>query len=83
MAFRPDAITPCTLAAATLYDDLDDAVLVVQDACGIETGDAAGIFFSDIEGWESMDGISRLKTMISYAEFEKTQHAATSHTSAA
>lgn len=83
MAFRPDAITPCTLAAATLYNDLDDAVLVVQDACGIETGDVAGIFFSDIESWESMDGMTRLKTMISYAEFEKTQYAATCNTNAA
>lgn len=61
--------TPNLLEASSRMNDIDDAVKAIQDACGITSGDVAGIFFSDHE-WESLSHAERVKLLRTYLEFE-------------
>ncbi|WP_230382292.1 hypothetical protein [Pseudomonas luteola] len=42
--------TPKLLERSAAMSDMDEALIVIQSACGIETGDLAGLFFSG-EQW--------------------------------
>ena len=51
--------------------DLDSAVSVLQGAINQDTGDGAGLFFSDIDNFESCDDIEeKITTMSMYVKFE-------------
>lgn len=49
-----------------VFNALNTAVREIQDAIGVTTGDAAGIFFSGPE-WDDM-----METMKKYVAFEET-----------
>lgn len=46
MEINTAAITPEMIEAAVRQDDLTEALIPLQDAAGIDTGDLAGVFFS-------------------------------------
>ncbi|WP_232235731.1 hypothetical protein [Pseudomonas luteola] len=45
--------TPKLLARSAAMFDMDEALIVIQSACGIETGDLAGLFFSGAQWSET------------------------------
>ena len=57
---------------SVIDDELNDAVLSIQDAINQNIGDNAGIFFSNIddEEWYNMPLKDRIKTMLSYVANE-------------
>lgn len=57
---------------ASACNDLDTAARVIQDALGIETGDAAGMFFSgnSLQGWTFMDPKVRAAHLLAYLRYE-------------
>jgi hypothetical protein len=58
------------LAASAVIDDIDDAVRAIQDACFVETGDAAGVFFSGVE-WSKLNERQRLRMLLDYLDYEQ------------
>ena len=59
---------------ASDIDDLDEAVLLVQDALGVETGDWATMVFCDLspDDWKRLDADHRSVRLIQYARSEMT-----------
>lgn len=66
-------ITPELLAAAARENDINDAVKMVQDAIGVDTGDFAGMFFSgeQYDAWPDMHPTTRLRALMDYADAEQ------------
>lgn len=54
--------------------DMNEAVKMVQDALGVETGDIATMYFSgyDQDSWERLDADHRSVELVRYATAEMT-----------
>lgn len=66
-------VTDALLLEAAQLDDSNAALIVVQDAVGIDTGDVAGAFFSGMdleETWPCMAQETRLQLLRKYVERE-------------
>lgn len=50
--------------------DMDEALIAIQSACGIETGDLAGLFFSG-EQWSETTGLTWAARINSYCPASK------------
>lgn len=70
---RLSAITKKMLNTAAIEPDLDEALYPLQAAAKIDTGDAAGIFFSGPHGdnWPTATVEERLAILREYIEFER------------
>lgn len=70
---RLSAITKTMLNVAAAESDLNEALYPLQAAAKIDTGDAAGIFFSGPHGdnWPTATGEERLAILKEYIEFER------------
>lgn len=66
-------ITPDMLNTASYEADLNAALFPLQDAAGITTGDAAGVYFSGPRGaeWPNADTVRRRELLAGYLEFEQ------------
>jgi len=62
--------------AAIANDDLDDAVRPIQDCFGVESGDTASEYFSNLEGddpnsvWRNLEYDERRAHIIAYIKLE-------------
>ena len=62
--------------AAIANDDLDAAVRPIQDCFGVESGDTAGMYFTELEGndpnaaWKDLDYDERRKHILAYIRLE-------------
>jgi hypothetical protein len=70
MKFDINKASAQLLAASPVIDDIDDAVGAIQDACFVETGDVAGVFFSDVE-WCELNKRQRLRKLLDYVDYEQ------------
>ncbi|WP_434136957.1 hypothetical protein [Pseudomonas luteola] len=88
LRFDISKATPKLLERSAAMSDMDEALIVIQSACGIETGDLAGLFFSG-EQWSETTGTDwvdrgeaeRLRLLYDYLAFEQKFRAAFSATS--
>lgn len=63
-----------TFEEATRADDLNDDLFMVQEACQIKSGDAAGLFCSGMDAeafWPRADEEQRIAFLLAYLTFER------------
>jgi hypothetical protein len=69
------------IAQASLVDDLDEAVRLLQDAIGQEDGSVAGLHFSSLDdpnaAWSDMAQDDRVSALRHYLETERAHAAGT------
>ncbi|MCH8476130.1 MAG: hypothetical protein LAT55_12990 [Opitutales bacterium] len=72
--FKPEAVTDELIASCAMIDDIDAAVLPIQERAGIMDGGVAAMFFSPEDIWEKSDHEARKTALREWLNMEISFH---------
>lgn len=70
ITFTPDAVTDELIASCAMINDIDQAVLPIQERAGIADGGVAAMFFSPEDIWEGLNHAARQEALRDWLRME-------------